>query len=570
MIKSNIATTLVAFAIAAPLLHGAENEPKSRIPTFAIDPHGANGKFVASGVITHSDAPEHGVKEIQDLKEITGLPVAEGFATLSDDSLVVAQSTTKRSDAPGHGVKEIQDLKEITGLPVAAGFATLSDDSLVVAQSTAKHSDAPEHGVKEVQDLKEITGLPVTGGLATLSDDSLVEAQNTTKHSDAPGHGVKEIQDLKEITGLPVTEGFATLSDDSLVVAQGRVKVGEAAEAIQEIQLPEEIELDQVVEGKKLRWTPGQPPHVLKLPFDSGNTEKVESKTLLWRPEDGNDFIYTLDKSPQLNTGPWLGVHVSEVSELVASQLGLASGMGLSVEHIVLNSPADKAGLKQYDILTKLDDQTLITPKQLVVLLRTKKSGESVKLTYIRGGEEQSAKAVITNRSGKNEFSYHFDAASDDEDVVFELGAEPVVIDRKMAEKMNAIEKSILASAMAKGKNSELKKGMHTSLFFVENSNLVLSDDTGTYNLRNIDGKKRLVVLNPEGDTIYKGDLETEKSIEALPEGIREKVKEMTGQNKTEHLMRFYKKVDDKDHDNTTPHEVLVEEKIIINPDIQH
>jgi len=74
-------------------------------------------------------------------------------------------------------VKEIQDLKEITGLPVAAGFATLSDDSLVVAQSTAKHSDAPEHGVKEIQDLKEITGLPVAEGFATLSDDSLVVAQ---------------------------------------------------------------------------------------------------------------------------------------------------------------------------------------------------------------------------------------------------------------------------------------------------------------------------------------------------------------------------------------------------------
>ena len=193
-----------------------------------------------------------------------------------------------------------------------------------------------------------------------------------------------------------------------------------------------------------------------------------------------------------------------------------------------------------------------------------------MKLTFIRGGEEQSAKAVIADRSGKVEVSYKYNFTADDEDIVVEVGANPVVIDRKMAEKMHAIEKGALASAMAKGKASSLKQGMHTSLFFMDNVNLVLSDDTGTYNLRNIDGTKRLVVLSPEGDTLYKGDLETEKSIEELPDGIREKVKQMTGQNKTEHLMRFYKQADRGEHGDATTDEVHVEEEIVITPDIKH
>jgi len=83
--KTNIATALVAIATATPLLHGAENEPKSWIPAFAIDPHGAKGQVVASGAITLGDATQHiEVKEGEDWKEIEGIQVAQGF-TVGDD-----------------------------------------------------------------------------------------------------------------------------------------------------------------------------------------------------------------------------------------------------------------------------------------------------------------------------------------------------------------------------------------------------------------------------------------------------------------------------------------------------
>lgn len=325
-----------------------------------------------------------------------------------------------------------------------------------------------------------------------------------------------------------------------------------------------ELSLENGGNDKTLLLEAGETPHVLRLPFHKMDTKKVEPKTLLWRPEDGQGYLYTHDPSTPQAGGPWLGVHVTEVSGLVASQLGLTPGMGLAIEHIVPGSPAAQAGLKQHDILTKLDDQNLINPKQLVVLVRSKKAGEKVIVEYLRKGEIHYTKAEIVDRGGKNEVHYEYHYEIDDEDLVIDLGSDPVVIDRKVAEKMNPVEKGALATAMAKGKATDLKQGMHTSLFFVENSNLVLSDDSGTYNLRKIDGKKRLVVLNPEGDIIYKGDLEDAESIEELPEGIREKVKEMTGQNKTEHLMRYIKKTKNKHHDETAPGEQHSEKKIII------
>ena len=324
------------------------------------------------------------------------------------------------------------------------------------------------------------------------------------------------------------------------------------------------VRLEAEGNDKTLLLEPGTTPHILKLPFHPEGATKVESKNLLWRSEDGQDYLYTHDPSIPQASGPWLGVHVAEVSELVASQLGLTPGMGLAIEHIVPGSPAAEAGLKQYDILIKLDDQNLINAKQLVVLVRSRKAGEKVTVEYIRGGQTQFTEAVIADRISQEEVSHDFHYEVNDEDLVIELGADPVVIDRKIAEKMNPVEKGALASAMAKGKATDLKQGMRTSLFFVENSNLVLSDDSGTYNLRSMDGKKRLVVLNPEGDTIYKGDLETEKSIEELPEEIREKVKEMTGHNKTDHLMRYIQKAEKTYHAETAPGEQQSEKQIII------
>jgi hypothetical protein len=50
------------------------------------------------------------------------------------------------------------------------------------------------------------------------------------------------------------------------------------------------------------------------------------------------------------------------------------------------------------DVLAKLDDQMLINAPQLAVLIRTHKPGEEVKLTYIRGGKEMTAKVKLGDR----------------------------------------------------------------------------------------------------------------------------------------------------------------------------
>jgi serine protease Do len=62
---------------------------------------------------------------------------------------------------------------------------------------------------------------------------------------------------------------------------------------------------------------------------------------------------------------------------------------------IVAGSPADKAGLKEKDIIVKIDDQEINEKNDLVTILGTKKPGDSTKLTVIRDGKEMTISVTL-------------------------------------------------------------------------------------------------------------------------------------------------------------------------------
>src|SRR5687767_13080737 len=66
----------------------------------------------------------------------------------------------------------------------------------------------------------------------------------------------------------------------------------------------------------------------------------------------------------------FLGVGVEKPSETLRAQLGLQEGVGLVVNLVEENSPAKGAGIRQHDVLHKLDDQLLVNEEQLVTLVR--------------------------------------------------------------------------------------------------------------------------------------------------------------------------------------------------------
>lgn len=96
-----------------------------------------------------------------------------------------------------------------------------------------------------------------------------------------------------------------------------------------------------------------------------------------------------LDNAPheRWEKAAYLGVATSPAQPAMRQQLRLPRGVGLVVDFIEPKSPADEAGLHQYDVIEKLDDQILINPQQLAVLVRIRQPGDSIKLTAIRDGK---------------------------------------------------------------------------------------------------------------------------------------------------------------------------------------
>jgi len=97
----------------------------------------------------------------------------------------------------------------------------------------------------------------------------------------------------------------------------------------------------------------------------------------------------------------WLGVATDEVSPELHAQLPLAEGAGLLIRSVTDGSPAAQADLRINDILVKFDDQLVVNSEQLGALVRMKKEGDSVHLTYLRGGHE----AIAEVKLGANEYT---------------------------------------------------------------------------------------------------------------------------------------------------------------------
>lgn len=93
----------------------------------------------------------------------------------------------------------------------------------------------------------------------------------------------------------------------------------------------------------------------------------------------------------------FLGVEVESLHPSLASHLpsDIAHGQGVLVAYVSPDSPADKAGLKQHDILTSYGDQKLYAPEQLSKLVRADQPQHEVTLGIVRGGKSQQLKVTL-------------------------------------------------------------------------------------------------------------------------------------------------------------------------------
>lgn len=88
---------------------------------------------------------------------------------------------------------------------------------------------------------------------------------------------------------------------------------------------------------------------------------------------------------------PWVGVVGLDLTREMAAYYGLPVSKGVVVARIVHYSPAFEAGLRERDILLRLDDTELTAVGDLQKALKAKKPGETIELVILRDGRRGTA-----------------------------------------------------------------------------------------------------------------------------------------------------------------------------------
>lgn len=91
----------------------------------------------------------------------------------------------------------------------------------------------------------------------------------------------------------------------------------------------------------------------------------------------------------------WLGVKIQPVNEDIAKSLGLADAKGALVSEVVKGGPADKAGIKIADIITKFDGQVVDSSQRLPRIVGETTPGKKVTIELLRDGKLISIAAVV-------------------------------------------------------------------------------------------------------------------------------------------------------------------------------
>jgi serine protease Do len=78
---------------------------------------------------------------------------------------------------------------------------------------------------------------------------------------------------------------------------------------------------------------------------------------------------------------------------------------GVEIQGVTKESGAAKAGLKEGDVITKIDDKKIEDPDDLSSAVKAHKPGEKVTITYLREGKEQKATAELSRWKMANIYS---------------------------------------------------------------------------------------------------------------------------------------------------------------------
>lgn len=118
-------------------------------------------------------------------------------------------------------------------------------------------------------------------------------------------------------------------------------------------------------------------------------------------------YSYAFGGAPMrfFSSHPQLGVQAHELNADLAAYFNVKQDGGALVLEVMDDTPAEKAGLKAGDVITKIDDETIEDPEDLVRALSDYEEDDEITITYVRHGKSATTKATLEENAGPG---FHF------------------------------------------------------------------------------------------------------------------------------------------------------------------
>ena len=242
------------------------------------------------------------------------------------------------------------------------------------------------------------------------------------------------------------------------------------------------------------------------------------------------------DKASVAEKVAYAGLNVGPRAE--GATAAIPAGVGIEVGFIDPQGPSARK-VEEGDILTRLDDQVLFNADQFRALVRTRKPGDKAKLTLVRGAEPMVVEIVLGERPDER-VSGRSGAVVTPPGLRIAPGA---ALPEELLRQLEDMRAGIMPQPGARSRiptvdelrnRSGAASSSHSFSFSFGNgaqtsSHSMASDGEGSVSLEEKDGKKRAVVKDRDGKTIFEGDVSDQAAVDKLPADVRRRLKLVEG-----------------------------------------
>ncbi len=150
-----------------------------------------------------------------------------------------------------------------------------------------------------------------------------------------------------------------------------------------------------------------------------------------------------------------LGISIQDITAELADQKGIKNIKGVYVAGVGESSSAKDAGLKEGDVVLKINETAVNTSSELQEQVARYRPGDKLKVTYLRDGKEIVANAILKNKLGNAEI-----VKISENEIYESLGASFAELSNEDRSKLK-LNSGVKIKKLAKGKllNAGMREG---------------------------------------------------------------------------------------------------------------